>query len=71
VKLVALKIEGRLTVHGPAAISDYATLCGCDGNDPTLEIEPAKVPRGAKIDCTACRSIWAVARTLTARDFAR
>ena len=45
--------------------SDYATLCGLDGNDPVVgQTGVVDAPPGTKIDCKECRQAWEQLRDL-------
>jgi len=70
-KFIAVIVEGTLSIHARDTTGNYATLCGLDGDDPHpgAQQSMAKVPRGRKIDCTACRNIWQVAKQYRATDF--
>lgn len=60
-KLVGVHTEeDGLQWHLPGCISDYATLCGLDGDDPGVgqSMETATPPRGQKCNCPHCRAIW-------------
>lgn len=60
-KLVTVRIDGKSEVHLPGYISDYATLCGLDGNDSNTNqrIEPTTTH---KVTCEHCKQIWEQAR---------
>ena len=67
---VAIKIGNEIDVHmAPNGVSDYDTACGIDGDDEVLDQSVVPVPRGAKINCYACRSIWLAAQGYSSEDF--
>jgi len=68
-KFAGVIVEGKLSIHAHDASGSYMTLCGLDGDDPGTEQSVADVPRGRRIDCTACRNIWTVAKQYRATDF--
>ena len=59
-ELVAIRTEGRLTIHFPHTTGNYATLCGMDGDDPSAEVDQAEVeiPKNAKVNCKDCIAIF-------------
>jgi len=57
--------DGPVT-HAFGGPGDYATLCGCSDNDDYAAIP---TPRGQKIDCASCLSIWKQAKTYRSSDF--
>ncbi|MFN9474660.1 hypothetical protein [Acidovorax sp.] len=72
-KAIGIMIDGEATWHAPSAgLTDYATLCNIDPDDPSIgytgHIQP---PRGQRITCQHCKTIWTnvVAMRLRARDF--
>ncbi len=69
IKTIAVVADGVRTVHITAATGDYATLCGMDGDDPTVGQFPSKVVRGEKIGCSTCREIWETCRRVKPGDF--
>lgn len=70
-KIIGLSIEGTPEFHAIGDVGDYATLCGLDGTEtdvsPQAEIP---VPRGQKITCTACKTIFLTCRNYRLSDFA-
>lgn len=68
-RLVTIKCQGETNVHLPDALGSYATLCGLDGDDPGCELETSDTPRGAKVDCDQCASIWQLCKTFRASVF--
>jgi len=56
--LVTLAIDGVIDTHLPHHNSNYATLCGLDGDDPTLA-QPAS---SSRVTCHDCRAMWEVCR---------
>ena len=69
-KYVAVLLDGKLTIHLPHTSGNYYTLCGLDGMDSLVGQEITDVPKGSKVDCIECRSIWNVCKTFTSKDFA-
>lgn len=69
---VAVAQDGVINVHasGTGIGSDYATLCGMDGDDPSIGQRPAALQVGAKIDCQQCIDIIRAAKKYRERDFA-
>ena len=70
-RYVAVKTDGRVTVHMPHENGNYYTLCGMGGDDPdrSVDQEIALVPSGAKIDCLDCFQLWNVSRKYRIDDF--
>jgi len=70
-RFVAVLIDGELTIHLPDVSGNYATLCGVDGDDPDYTVNqiPARVPRGAKVNCSFCRKIFELAKSYSENDF--
>ncbi len=68
-EFVAIEIDGKLTIHADDPTGNYATLCGCDGDDPIVGQIVAVVPRGRKINCQHCYGIWLKSREYKASDF--
>lgn len=66
-RLVTINIEGEVQVHLPGASSDYATMCGLDGDD--FDQETVETKRGAKVDCAQCQTIWSECRSFKASSF--
>jgi hypothetical protein len=73
-KFVAVNVDGIVQVHmnGAFSLGNYETLCGLDGDDdsPLVRQQPAKLKRGAKIDCPYCIDIWKQCKNYSAKDFA-
>ncbi len=73
-KVVGVEVEGVVEWHVPGvAGADYATLCGLDGADPSIGQTGLRVaPRGTKINCRECGSIWKRLKSFQLRqsDFA-
>jgi hypothetical protein len=55
-KYFATKTAGVVTVHLPHTSGNYYTLCGEDGDDPSVNVDSVAVdvPKGAKINCPEC-----------------
>ncbi len=54
-KYIAIKINGKTTVHASGdSGGGYDTLCGIDGDDPTLGHYYVPLTAKAKIDCRIC-----------------
>lgn len=70
IKLVGIEVDGVVGWHVPGVgRPDYATLCGLDGNDPAIgQTGVVPAPRGIKINCPQCRTIWDGLRWLRLRD---
>jgi hypothetical protein len=67
---VAVKTDEGISVHCQAGHGDWDTLCGIDSNDPAIgHFGTVPVACNTKIDCLACRNIWAMARNYTPSDF--
>lgn len=73
-KVIGVEVDGALEWHVPSVGGgDYATLCGLDGNDPAIgQTGTVEAPRGTKINCHECRTVWQGLRALKLRatDFA-
>lgn len=69
-KIVGVESDGVVEWHIPGVGGpDYATLCGLDGDDSTVGQRLVDhVPRGAKIDCEQCCTIWRGLRALKLRE---
>lgn len=65
--VVGMQIDGKVEVHLPGAVSDYATLCGLD--DQEKERQRVILPRNAYVNCDQCRAIWETARQYKRTDF--
>lgn len=68
-KVVAIEIDGIITIHIPDPGGNYSTLCGLDGFDTSVGQQPADIPPGAKIDCDDCRMIWKTCLRYNKNDF--
>lgn len=60
-------LDGEEITHAIGGVSDYATLCGCSGNDDEFIQTPT--PRGQKINCVICKATYQEACKYRARDF--
>jgi hypothetical protein len=50
---------GEVEWHAPGVVQDYDTLCGLDANEPGEGLHGTIVaPRGQKITCAECASIF-------------
>lgn len=70
--MIGVIIEGVAEVHLEGVNSNYATLCGLDGDDPRLNqvsFGPMKPMIGAKCTCRDCMSIWIEAQKYKRSDF--
>ena len=65
-RYIQIQQDGIIESHITGAVSDYATLCGLDGDDPTI----AQVTVGSsdRVNCQQCINIWLVAHTVPRRD---
>lgn len=68
-KIVCVEIDGILTTHMDSADGDYATMCGCDGDDIGIGQIPVETPFGAKINCVQCWGIFLGIRKYKNSDF--
>jgi hypothetical protein len=68
-RYVAIEQDGVINVHASGVHSDYATICGMDGDDETVGQRPAPLQIGARINCPHCRSIIMAAKAYRNRDF--
>jgi hypothetical protein len=70
---VGVKTDEGISIHCAASgPGDYDTLCCIDANDPGVgHFGIVDVPKGAKIDCSDCYSIFSTAREYRATDFKR
>lgn len=67
---VAIKIDGKITVHLPNASGDYDTMCGIDSNDPKIGHHgTVPVAVNTLIDCSACKNMWELASKYRPSDF--
>jgi hypothetical protein len=59
-----------ITWHMAGAVTDHATLCGIDGDDPVCG-QYGVVYGGIyqKIDCVQCKTIWDRAMQYKAKNF--
>jgi hypothetical protein len=71
-RYVAIEQDGIVSVHasGEGIGSDYASLCGMDGDDSVVGQRPAPLIVGARIDCPQCKMIIMAAKRYRSRDFA-
>lgn len=67
-KLVAVEVEGVTQVHASGVASGYATLCGLDGEDESIEQYLRDLPKKPKINCQHCINIIEAAWTYTKKD---
>jgi len=69
-RYVTIEDGGERMTHasGRRGVGIYASLCGLDGADIGQRTVPT--PRGAKIDCPSCLSLWSAWRDYRASDFA-
>lgn len=72
-KYVTVIAERVVNTHFPDVSGNYATLCGMDGNDPdpTTDQITIETPRGAKVDCDRCISIFDLIHEYGERDIDR
>ncbi|MBP8055111.1 MAG: hypothetical protein KA314_04685 [Chloroflexi bacterium] len=70
-KYVAIVTLGVVEIHLPHPDGNSATLCGLDGDDPHHSVQQTcvDVPKGAKVDCRLCWSIFRTCKDFTVRDF--
>jgi len=70
--LVAVRTQGVLEIHFPAENSTYMTYCGLDGNDdlPSVDQQTVKLPKGAKVNCPHCISLFHFSASLSLLDIA-
>jgi hypothetical protein len=67
---VAVKTAEGIIVHCRCGYGDYDTLCGIDSNDPAIgHFGTVPVAINTKIDCSACKSIFAAAKSYRLSDF--
>lgn len=59
-KIIGILLDGESTFHIPnCSGSDYHSLCGIDGDDPTIGHGGIiAIPKGQKINCTQCKMEW-------------
>lgn len=67
-KYVAISTEGIVEVHAAGA-GEYASLCGLDGNDPSIEQSIVPLPENQKINCSQCRLLWTQWKQYKESDF--
>ena len=53
--IIAISVEGSVSLHITSANGDYATICGLDSED-YCQIQPGS--RSTKITCRDCFAIW-------------
>jgi len=67
---ISISIHGEITTHIAADnCSNYATLCGLDGDDIHPTVNQKIVDSRNKIDCSACYEIWKQCLSYTPKDF--
>jgi len=68
---VAVKIDGRTTIHLPCINGTYYTLCNLDGDDVNMAVlqRIVPVPDNAKVNCLDCFQLWNVSRKYGIDDF--
>lgn len=59
-KAIGIRVDGdEIEWHAPGVVQDYDSLCGIDANDPSEGMHgTVEAPRGQKITCTECASIY-------------
>lgn len=62
---VAVTVEGERNVHAGDGSGVYATLCGLDGEENTVESAQA----WEKITCQQCATAWKAWKAYTPADF--
>jgi hypothetical protein len=69
-RVVAIKIDGVVSVHAVGDNGNYDTLCGIDANDSSVGHEGVvRLPWvRARIGCEACKSILKQAWKYTSKD---
>lgn len=69
-KVIGVELDGTVEWHIPGISgADYVTLCGLDGNDVGAgQTGTVEAPRGTKINCQQCRTIWQGLRDLKLRE---
>lgn len=65
---VGVSVDGEVAYHVPGVVGDYATLCGLDSNDPSIGQYAAPTPKGQKVNCTECETIWRSLKQLCVRE---
>lgn len=68
-KAIGVIVEGdEIEWHAPGVVQDYDTLCGLDATDPSEGMHgTVEAPRGQKITCAECASIFVRMRELGLR----
>jgi hypothetical protein len=66
---VAIEQDGKINVHAEGIVSNYATLCGMDGDDSKVGQRAAPLDIGARIDCPHCIALIREAKTYREKDF--
>lgn len=66
---VAIETEGKVNVHADGVVSNYATLCGLDGEDSKVEQRRVPLDIGARIDCPHCIGLIRTAKIYREKDF--
>ncbi len=67
---ITIDIAGQSQTHIAFTDHGYATLCGLDGDDSGISMQTVDTPKGAKVGCAQCKSIWEEARNWRDSDFA-
>ena len=68
-KAIGVNMQGRVEWHAPGVFDDYATMCGIDADDESQGVcGTVEAPRGQKIECGVCRTIWKATVALRLRD---
>lgn len=68
-RFITVEVDGEVLVHLPGVISDYATLCGLDGDDPVENMRTLETKRGAKVTCEHCQAIWRACKDYRSTSF--
>ena len=66
----AVVVDGKRDVHATSQTGAYQTLCGLDGDDPTVGQTKSRVLPGEKITCPDCKAMWLEAKRYRRGDFA-
>jgi len=69
--IVAVEASGKIEVHISAVTGNYYTLCGMDGDDPSLGVEQKVVIvlPGERITCRHCYQMWQAVHNMSESDF--
>jgi len=65
----AVVFDGKREVHATSQTGAYQTLCGLDGDDPTVGQLASDVLPGEKITCPDCKAMWLEAQRYRRGDF--